>query len=115
MNDELVAKFNNQIFTQGSAILKIKYYNPKNLIVQHIPVKEKEKNIENIRMRSGYITQVLTSVDTQEIGKKVFQTYEGVIFREKFEVSPFEKIINDFFAFRRKYKDERNDVMQLFN
>ena len=33
MNDELVQKFNNQTFTQGSAILKIKYYNPKNLIV----------------------------------------------------------------------------------
>ena len=33
MNNELVEKFNNQIFTQRSAILKIKYYNPKNLIV----------------------------------------------------------------------------------
>ena len=30
MNDELVEKFNNQTFTQGSAIMKIKYYNPKN-------------------------------------------------------------------------------------
>ena len=29
MNDELVEKFNNQTFTQGSAILKIKCYNPK--------------------------------------------------------------------------------------
>ena len=28
MNDELVEKINNQTFTQGSAILKIKYYNP---------------------------------------------------------------------------------------
>ena len=44
MNNDLVEKFINQIFTQGSAILKIKYYNPKNLIVQHLPVKEKEKN-----------------------------------------------------------------------
>ena len=42
MNDELVERFNNQTFTQGSAILKIKYYNPKDLIVQHLPVKEKE-------------------------------------------------------------------------
>ena len=46
MNDELVKKFNNQTFTQGSAILKIKYYNPKNLIVQDLPIKEKEKKIE---------------------------------------------------------------------
>ena len=68
MNNELVEKFNNQTFTEGSsAILKIKYFNPKNLIVQHLPVKEKDKKIENNRMRNGYITQVLTSVDIQEI------------------------------------------------
>ena len=42
MNNDLVEKFNSQTFTQGSAILKIKYHNPRNLIVQHIPVKEKE-------------------------------------------------------------------------
>ena len=41
MNGELVEKFNNQTFTQGSAILKIEYYNPKNVFVQHLPVKEK--------------------------------------------------------------------------
>ena len=46
MNGELVEKFNNQTFTQGSAILKIKYYNPKNLIVQHLPVKEKVEKIK---------------------------------------------------------------------
>ena len=55
MNNELVEKFNNQTFTQGSAILKIKYYNAKNLIVQHIPTKEKEMKNEINRMRNGYI------------------------------------------------------------
>ena len=30
MNNSLVEKFKNQTFTRGSAILKIKYYNPKN-------------------------------------------------------------------------------------
>ena len=48
MNGELVEKFNTGNFTQGSAILKIKYYNPKNLIVQHLPVKEKEKKLKLI-------------------------------------------------------------------
>ena len=57
MNDQLVEKFNTQTFTQGSAFLKIKYYNPENLIVQHLPVKEKVKKIEVNRMRNGYITQ----------------------------------------------------------
>ena len=67
-------------------------------------------------MRNGYITQVLTSVDIQEIveiGGKVIQIYEGVIYRENFKVSPFEVIIDELFAFRKKYKDEGNDVMQL--
>ena len=53
MNDELVEKFNNQTFSEGRAFLKIKYYNPKNLIVQHLPVKEREKKIEINRMRNG--------------------------------------------------------------
>ena len=69
MNNSLVEMFNNQTFTEGSAILKIKYYNPKNLIVQHIPIKEKEKKTEINRMRNGYIIDTLTSVDIQEIVK----------------------------------------------
>ena len=116
MNNELVEKFNNQTFTQGSAILKIKYYNPKNLIVQHIPIKEKEKKIEINRMRNGYIVDTLTSVDIHEIvkiGGKVIEIYEGVIYRENFKVNPFRKVIDILFKLRKKYKDENNDVMQL--
>ena len=104
MNDELVEKFNNQTFTQGYAILKIKYYNPKNLIVQHLPVKEKVNKIEINRMRNGYIIQVLTSVDIQEIvkiGGKVIQIYEGVIYRENFKVSSFKKIIDEVFSSKK--------------
>ena len=56
MNDVLVNDLNNQTFNQDgneSAILKIKYYNPPNLIFQHLPIKEKVKNIEANRMRNG--------------------------------------------------------------
>ena len=116
MNDELVEKFNNQTFTQGSAIIKIKYYNPKNLIVQHLPIKEKEKKIEINRMRNGYIIDTLTSVDIQEIAKiggQLIEIYEGVIYRENFKVSPFRKVIDILFKLRQKYKDEGNEVMQL--
>ena len=60
---------NSGKFNQGSAILKIKYYNPRNSIVQHLTVKEREKKIEINRMRKGYIIQPLTSVDIQEIVK----------------------------------------------
>ena len=116
MNDELVNKFNTRNFNQGSAILKIKYYNPKNLIVQHLPIKEKEGKLEINRMRNGYIIDTLTSVDIQEIvkiGGKVIQIFEGVIYRENFKVSPFRNVIDKLFKLRQKYKDEGNDVMQL--
>ena len=116
MNDELVEKFNIGKFTQGSPILKIKYYNPRDLIVQHLPVKERVKKIEINRMRNGYIIDHLTSVDIQEnvkIGGKVIEIYEGVIYRENFKVSPFRKVIDKLFALRQKYQDEKNDVTQL--
>ena len=118
MNDIYVEAFNNQTFNEDgdeSAILTIKYYNPPNLIFQHLPVKEKFKNIEVNRMRNGYIIDTLTSVDIQEIvkiGGRVIQIYEGVIYRENFKISPFRKVIEKMFALRQKYKDEHNDLMQ---
>ena len=115
-NDELVEKFNTGNFTKGIAVLRIKYYNPKNFIVQHISVAEKEKKIEINCMRNGYIIDHLTSVDIHEfveIGGKVIEIYEGVIYRENFKVSPFRKVIAKLFALRQKYKDQNNDVSQL--
>ena len=53
MNKKLSKNFNTGKFTQLSAILKIKYYNPKSLVGQHLPVKEREKKIEFNRMRNG--------------------------------------------------------------
>ena len=117
MNDELVNKLNTQTFTQGSAILKIKYYNPKNLIVQHLAIKEREKKIEINRMRNGYIIHTSTSVDIQEIVKisgKVIEIYEGVTYRENFKISPFKKVIDELFELRQKYNDGNNDVMQCY-
>ena len=67
-------------------------------------------------MRNGYITLVLTSVDIQEIvkiGGRVIEIYEGVIYKENFEINPFEKVITKLFVLRQKYKEENNDVMQL--
>ena len=87
MNNELVNKFNTGKFNQGSAILKIKYYNPKNLIVQHLPIKEKVNKMEINRMRNGYIIDTLTSVDIQEIvkiGDKVIQIYLFIYLSREF-------------------------------
>ena len=96
--------------------MKIKYFNSKNLIVQHLPIKEKEEKIEINRMRTGYITQVLTSVDIQEIvktGRKLFEIYEVVIFRENYKVSLFKKVIEKLFELRQKHKEEGEEVRQL--
>ena len=60
--------------------------------------------------------QTLTSVDIQEIvkiGGRVEEIYEVVIYRKKFEISPFKKTKDKFFALRQKYKGEANEVMQL--
>ena len=118
MNNVYVAVFNNQTFNQDGdecAILRIKYYNSRNLIFQHLPVEEKNKNVEVNGMRSGYINDTLTSVDICEIvkiGGRVIEIYEGVIYRENFKISPFRKVIEKSFALKQKYKDEHNDLMQ---
>ena len=104
-NEELVEKFNTQTFTQGSAILKIKYHNPKNLIVQHLSVKEREKEIEIKYVRKGFIIDYLTSVDIQEnvkFGGKVIEIFEGCFINENFKVNPFRKVLSKLFALRQK-------------
>ena len=56
MKDIYVKAFNIQTFNQDgneSAIKKIKYYIPLNLIFQHLPVKERVKQVEVKRMRNG--------------------------------------------------------------
>ena len=118
MNDVYEKAFNDQSCNEDgeeSAILTIKYYNPSNFLFQHLPVKEKVKKIELNRMRSGYILDTLTSVDIQEIvkiGGEVIEIYEGVIYRENFKISPFRKVIEKLYSLGKKYKDEKNVLMQ---
>ena len=118
MNDVYVKAFNDQTFNEGgneSANLRIKYYNPRDLIFQHLPVKEKVEKIEVNRMRNGYIIDTLTSVDICEIvkiGGKVVEIYEGVIYRENFKITPSRKVLKKLFGLRQKYKDDPNDLMQ---
>ena len=60
-----VEALNIQTFNQDgdeSALLKIEYYNPPDLIFQRLPVNEKVKKIEVSRMRNGYIIDTLMSV-----------------------------------------------------
>ena len=98
LNDVYVEAFNNQNFNEDGdeyALITKKYYDPPNLIFKSLPVKEKVKKIEVNRMRNGYIIDTLTSLDFQEIveiGGKVIEIYEGVIYRENFKVIHLEKL-----------------------
>ena len=106
MNGELVEKFITGNFNQGSAILKSKYYNPKTLLVQHLPAKGREKRIKINRMRNGYKKDTLTNIDIQEVNKiggKVLEIYESVIYRENLRVSLFTEVIDKIFASGQKY------------
>ena len=88
MNNVYVKAFNDQTFNQDgneSAILKLKYFNPPDFVFQHLPLKEKVKNIEGKWMRKGYIIDTLTNVDIQgtvKTGAKVIWIYEGFIYKE---------------------------------
>ena len=107
MKKTYVDALNNQIFYEDgneSAILRIKYYNRPDLIFHYLQVKVKIKNIEVNRMRNGYIIDALTSVDICEIietGGTVIETYENVVFRENFKISPFRKVTEKVFALRQ--------------
>ena len=94
MNNELVEKFNTQSFAQGSGTLKLKYCNQADIILNHIPKKEIVGKIEMNRLRNGSILDTLTSADIQlivEIGGKVIEIHEGVIYEEIFKTENLMK------------------------
>ena len=66
MNDVYVESFNNQTFKEkcdGNTFWIIKHSNPLNSLFQHVPVTEKVKSIEVNPIRTGWIIDILTSVD----------------------------------------------------
>ena len=98
VNNIYVEAFNNQSFDKHgneSAILKIIYYHPLDLIFQHLPILKKGKNVEVNSKRNGHIMDTLTSVDICEIlklGGKVMEIYDVVFYRKNFKISPSRKI-----------------------
>ena len=118
MNIVYVEAFNIQTFNQDgneSAILKIKFYNPPDLILQLLPDTEKVKNTELNQFRNCYLMDFLANVDFQEIvkiGGKFVEINESVIYWGNFKISPFRKGLENLFDLRQIYKDEGNDLMQ---
>ena len=118
MNITYIDAFNDQTFNQDgneSALLRLIFYDPPNLIFQHLTVKEKGKNIKINMMRNRYTIETLTSVDIRENaqnGGKVIEFYESVIYRENCKISAFRKDIEKLFALRQKNRGEHHVLIQ---
>ena len=103
MNDELVGKLKTRTFIRRIAILKVFYYNLKELLVLYVPVKEKAASSQVNGMRKGYIHDTLTSVDIQEVvklGGKSIKICECVVHKKIFDIAPFRNIIKFLFTLR---------------
>ena len=90
--------------------MKIKFYQSKKPNRSTSSCKSKSKKIEINRMRSGYIMDTLASVDIQEIleiGGKVKEICEGVIYRKNFILSLFREVIDKLLALSQNFKDKR--------
>ena len=103
-----------------SGFFKIRYYNAKEIIFQHMSVKEnvfndrKNRYEEISRFRNGDITQQLTSVDIEEVvrsGGDIVEILEGFIC-DKLEFNPFERFIIDKTNKRNKFKEENKTLLQ---
>ena len=108
MSDIFVIDSINKTFNQDendSETLKIYYYNPPNLMFQHLPIREKVENVVVNRMRNGYTIDTLKSVDNCEkvkVGGKVIKIYESVNHRENSKKSHFRKIVDKLFLLQDK-------------
>ena len=88
-------QFNIRTFTQlkdqASSILKVGYYTPMTLKIQHLSVKKDvvfhKKNQKDVnRLKNGHTTQVLTNIDIQEIVEmsgNICNIYEGFKYKKK--------------------------------
>ena len=123
MSDAICVLFNSGRWNEliRSAFLTVKYHNPKNLIFQHLPIKEKIENpyknnrLEKInRMRNGIIIDTLTSVDIFEIvkcGGVILEVYEG-FFCHNLNFNPYTEFVTDMFEKRDMFNSQGKDLLQ---
>ena len=99
---------------------KVKYYNPENIVFQHMSPKEnlfndrKNRYEEMNRFRNGEIIQHLISVDIEEVvrsGGYIVKINEG-FFCDNLEFNLFERINIDMTNERNKYKEENKTLLQ---
>ena len=106
MNGESFEKFSNN-FNQGSAVSKVKYYIPPDIIFKHLPVKERVQKVEVNPMRNGYIIDTLTFADIKQLilsVGEIVRKYEGVIYGENFRMNPFKRLIGKLYEYKNIIK-----------
>ncbi|ESO92302.1 hypothetical protein LOTGIDRAFT_162604 [Lottia gigantea] len=120
--EEFVKLFNEQKFIPRTAILKVWFKYPTNMFFQPIPAKDKitftnkEGNKETgtkIRFRNGFCSELLTSVDIQELvkaGGRIIGILDGIVYEENFKTPPYRDYILILRDLRNKYKREGNIV-----
>ena len=105
-----------------SGFFKVKYYNPEDILFQHLSVEESVLNdrrnrFEEInRLRNGYITRHSTSVDIKEnvrVGGLILEFLDGFIC-DNIDFNPFEDFVIDVTAKRNNFKKEKK-VIANFN
>lgn len=115
---EILNKFNTQTFRPKTGIFTVLFKYPNDMFFQPIPAKDTIQNHEGkkqeiIRFRNGYCYDVLNSVDIQEIvrcGGEICNIYDGIIYEENYDASPFRSYIEMLFNLRKKFKEEGNKV-----
>ena len=103
-----------------TGFFKVSNYNHKEIVFQHMSVKEnlfndrKNRHEEINRFRNGDITQHLNSVDIDNVvrfGGYIVKKLEGFIC-DNLEINPFERFTIDFTNRRNKYKEENKPLLQ---
>ena len=69
LNDEAVDIIKTKVFGKIADFFEENTFNPEDNIVQHMPVKEIEEEVEINRMRNGNLTDSLISVHIQKFVK----------------------------------------------
>ena len=100
-----------------SAFLTVKYYNPENLIFQHLPIKKRIINpIKNNRLeeidgtRNGKILDILTGnhiVGLAICGSVILEVYEA-FFCHNVEYNHYTEIVTEMFEKRDLFNSLKN-------
>ena len=102
-----------------SGFYKVRYYNPKEFIIQHMSGKEnvfiyrKKRSEEINRFKNGDIIQHLSSVDIEEVvrsGGYIVKMLEGFIC-DNLEFNPFERFNIGITSKRNKFKEENKTFL----